>query len=735
MNPTWVRPFRLVNPQIRGTLIDVPDEQPVVPKKRRKDFVDLTGRVFNHWTVVAHAGKKGRWNCKCECGTERVIFGPDLTRGETKSCGCIQMPTQTPEEISARTAKALVTKEHRRAAKQRRLDALKAYHDKKRAEKEAAAAKTAKDKADAAAAEERKKTGRNYKYGIDFGDGPEVNPLSIELRCYRDRLKTGHPREYHLRNAFNFVWPKYQWNEWCELMTWAWCNYRIVCIIGHSRASKTYHMAHLALLDYLGGAPMTATTMTTTKFDALKTRMWGDMMRAIENIENPVLQRVIQNVFKITNTSNEMKFASASASHGDDKFMIQGVATDSADKTAGKIRGQHADRRRILVDEAQDVATGIYSAFANATSSPDFTGVLLSNPVEKLSEFGNWCKPKGGWGNVHDTQIVWETETPGGVCLHFDGLQSPNIKAGKTLFPFLLTQEYVDFIRAKYGEGSLEWWMYIRGFFPPDGTVSRVWPSGTIEKAQKAEEFDYPPQAVASLDPAYEHDDCVLTIGLLGRLRNSRPCIRTTAQYKIKTKEGPEHPLKDRQIADQVKKLCIEAGVAPENYIQDTTGNGRSVYALLHEGWSPKIHKLEYGGAATNRPLRLNDAKPADEQVKYFVSELWFRASYLAADGMICGLANLDSKTIDDLTTRRYTIKQDGERKVMIVESKDEMKKRLGRSPDYGDSVCQFGELMVRKGLLGEIAGTKLGTTRWDAYRKLAQRAAARYSEARKLTA
>jgi len=572
----------------------------------------------------------------------------------------------------------------------------------------------------------KKAVKKNIKYGIDWGEGPTVNDLSIELACYRERIKTGKTREYHLRKAFEIVWPKFQWNQWCEMMIWAWCNYRIVCVIGHSRASKTYFFAHLALLDYLCSPHNTATTMTTTKFDALKTRMWGDMMRAIESIDHPALQGVIQNLFKITNTSNEMKFASATASHGDDKFMIQGVATDSADKTAGKIRGQHADRRRILVDEAQDVASGIYSAFANATSAPDFEGVLLSNPVEKISDFGNWCKPKGGWGSVHDTDLVWETETPGGICLHFDGLQSPNIKANKTIHPFLLTQEYIDFILTKYGDGSLEYWMYIRGFFPPDGTVSRVWPSATIERSQKTDEFDFPPQPVASLDPAYEHDDCVLTLGLLGRLRNGRPCIRSTKQHKIKTKEGPNEPLKDRQIADQVKRLCVEAGVPPENYIQDTTGNGRSVYALLHEGWSTKIHKLEYGGAATERPLRLNDSKSAEEQVKYFVSELWFRASYLAADGMLCGLANCSPLTTEDLSTRRYTIKQDGERKVMIVESKDEMKKRLGRSPDYGDSYCQFGELMVRKGLLGELAKSSPKRGRENS-KRLAQKASSRF--------
>lgn len=497
---------------------------------------------------------------------------------------------------------------------------------------------------------------------------------------------------------------------------------------------NSYFFSFLVLLDYLAASPMTATTLTTTKFDALKTRMWGDMMRAIEAIENPTIQQGIEMMFKITNTSNEMKFASASESHGDDKFMIQGVATDSADKSAGKIRGQHADRRRIVGDEAQDIAPVIYKAIANAISAPDFVGGLLSNPVERNSDFGKWCKPKNGWGSIHDTDLVWETETPGGVCLHFDGLQSPNIKAGKTLFPYLLDQAYIDFIRKQFGEDSLEWWMYIRGFFPPDGIVSRVWPSATIEKAKASIDFDFPPYACASLDPAYEYDDPVLTIALMGRGRDSRPCCVTKKQIRISLKQS-DTMTKDRQLANETARICAEEQVLPENFICDTTGNGRSVYALLFEAppgkWGgSRIQKVEYGGSATDRPLRLNDTKPSNEQVKYFVAELWFRASYLAADGILCGFNNLDPKCEDDLTARRYTIKQDGDRKVMVVETKDEMKKRLGRSPDYGDSLCQLGELMVRKGLLGEIMPSGGGgANRWAEHRKQARKANSRFSE------
>lgn len=569
------------------------------------------------------------------------------------------------------------------------------------------------------------------RHGIEFTESyaGQYNDLNIELGCYRDQIgfPSGQPKELHFKNAFRLMWPEFQWNDWMELMCWAWCNYRLIVVMGHTRASKSYGCSFFTLLDYLAAPQSTATTLTTTKFDALKTRMWGDMMRAIETARQ---RETIAAVFKVTSTQNEMTMK-LRGTPADDKFMIQGVATDSADKSAGKIRGQHADRRRIIVDEAQDVAPAIFMAFLNAMSAPDFKGALLTNPVEKISEFGDWAKPKGGYTAIHDTDLFWETDKPDGICLHLDGLQSPNIKAGKTIFPFLLTQEYVDSIRQSKGEDSLEWWMYVRGFFPPDGLVARIWSSGTIEKASRSEVFDYKTTGWASLDPAFEGDECVFIWGDMGTLRNGRSCACARGSLSIKVKVSPGSEEKDFQIARECIRLCKERDIEPENFIMDMTGNGRGVFAIMRNEWKPlpgrgQVQGIYYGGEATDRPLRMDDPLPASDQVKYFVAELWFRASYMARDGMLCGLASLDAKTVDDLNSRRYTIKQTGDKKLMVAETKAELKKRIGRSPDYGDALVGVAELMVRKGLIGAIAGTGQARS-WDQIRARAKKAQKRY--------
>ena len=56
--------------------------------------IDLTGQVFDRLTVLERAPNKGRsacWLCRCSCGSETIVRGTSLRRGESRSCGCIRV--------------------------------------------------------------------------------------------------------------------------------------------------------------------------------------------------------------------------------------------------------------------------------------------------------------------------------------------------------------------------------------------------------------------------------------------------------------------------------------------------------------------------------------------------------------------------------------------------------------------------------------------------------------------
>lgn len=76
--------------------------------------VDLTGHLFGRWTVLRRDGYKGKYVaylCRCECGVERRVIGAKLSRGKSKSCGCLRselISARVLEDLTGRRFGALV---------------------------------------------------------------------------------------------------------------------------------------------------------------------------------------------------------------------------------------------------------------------------------------------------------------------------------------------------------------------------------------------------------------------------------------------------------------------------------------------------------------------------------------------------------------------------------------------------------------------------------------------------
>ncbi len=106
------------------------------------------------------------------------------------------------------------------------------------------------------------------------------------------------------------------------------------------------------------------------------------------------------------------------------------------------------------------------------------------------------------------------------------------------------------------------------------------------------------------------------------------------------------------------------------------------------------------------------------------------RARECVADGILGGINSLNELTVEDLSARLFETKEVTNGTVIVAETKREMKKRLGRSPDFGDAFCQFGELLIREGH-GPGRGKKNLTTggRWAQHRQRAIAASRRQSE------
>lgn len=549
--------------------------------------------------------------------------------------------------------------------------------------------------------------------------------FALELKCYRENIGKdagGLGAEQHFKNAWALAWPDYEWSDWVEMMVHAWCNYRYISIIGHQRASKTYTSSHIAWLDYVANPYETLTSLMTVTFEGLKIRMWSDLMKADETSK-------MRQPFTIRNTTNELRvFPQEVSRESGEKYQIKGLSLDRGKDAPGKVKGAHAPRVRLFIDEAENVPGVIYEAIDNPMSAPDAKAMMLFNPLLWTSPAGKMTVPKAGLSSITANDLIWETKL--GICLHFDGLQSPNIVQTKRVFTGLLTQAGIDAVREKHGENSVAWWSRVRGFPAPDGMVSQIFPSQIIEKAKPEIIFDFATEACLTLDPAFGGDNCVAIFGQKGKLRDGRTAITATGSEVIKFSVGENSALIDHQITARVLSLCKAQGVKPSNFIMDRSGPGRGIYAALYKEWSPEIHGVDYGGAATDRPVRSDETELASDIYEKFVTELWQRARECVADGLLGGLSKVDERAVEELSSRLYETKEVTHGTVIVAETKTEMKKRLGHSPDFADAFVQFGELLIREGhgpgRMKPKAGVK---TRWQRQRSRAVEASKRFSE------
>ena len=57
--------------------------------------IDMVGRIYGKLTVLSLCAKRRKgirmWNCKCSCGTLKVVSGIDMRQCKIKSCGCYNL--------------------------------------------------------------------------------------------------------------------------------------------------------------------------------------------------------------------------------------------------------------------------------------------------------------------------------------------------------------------------------------------------------------------------------------------------------------------------------------------------------------------------------------------------------------------------------------------------------------------------------------------------------------------
>jgi hypothetical protein len=526
-----------------------------------------------------------------------------------------------------------------------------------------------------------------HTYGFNFPKG--TTQLEIELffvRLNNPEAEGGISRMQHRKHCIAILCPEFYkgWNDWSEMCLWAWCNYEEIGTTGCAAAGKTATFTVLGCVEYLASPHSTRFALTSTTVPSLRGRIWS----AVHDVIKP-----IHDVFSLNIVDSQTKIQS---SKGDDKHVIIGLAVDSGsvEQAVGKLQGVHTDRMIIAVDEAAQTQPAIFSARANLQVGTSFYRfVAIANASSQFDAHGQFCKPINGWSSISANDEQWETKT--GICLHFDGMKSPNIKAAKTIFPYLFAQENIDTIRKNHGENSLEWWSYVRGFWPPSGVRNTILDSATISEGKAQEKVLWKGggiETIAALDPAFTTggDDCMLRFGKIGVASDGEKTLLSTEVIKIQLEDRTDYPL-FYQVADKTIAHLIERNVMPECFGLDTTGAGAGIADIISQRWKGGFLRVCFGGSATEDQVSVEDERPGGKVYGNRVSQLWGNIYRLVVSGRVRGL---DDETCQQFCTRIVGLKNERQ----IVETKTEMKKRTnGQSPDCADAFAILGQVYISR--------------------------------------
>lgn len=315
-----------------------------------------------------------------------------------------------------------------------------------------------------------------------------------------------------------------------------------------------------------------------------------------------------------------------------DSFAV--ARTVSRDRPEG-LQGFHADYLLFLIDEASGIPDIAFEVGQGALSTPGAKAALAGNPTRSNGYF---------YDTHHSLRDRWWTTK----------VSSEDVPRARG---------HIDDIIERYGIGSNQYRVRVLGEFPTedDDTIISL---SLVEDAVDREVERQDRSTVWGLDIARFGDDRSAIAKrqgnvLLEPIKWWHGADTMESVSKV-LREWDETPLDDRPAAINVDVIGIGAGVADRLRQLGLPARGVNVGEAAYD--------------KTGRYMRRND-------------ELWFAARewFLARD---CAIPR-DEQLIGELTGRKYGLSPAGK---LVIESKDDMKKRGLRSPDIADAfILTFG--------------------------------------------
>lgn len=531
---------------------------------------------------------------------------------------------------------------------------------------------------------------------------------------------------HHLRQLIDIVWKESDitWNPWLEDQLESLTNEKYATVVGNTKvrfvswtgpgaAGKTFSSGLFAMAWFLCSPHNSSVTLTSTSKQAMAGRVWAVVSNLYLSAIHPDLDEPFD--WHIINSKKELQWPK-----GDGKHNIACFAVEEGEllKSVDRIKGRHTERMLLIIDEANGTPEAIFNVIPNMLKGcKELVVLVFDNAGNMYGNHGRCCEPKAGWSSITVDDSEWETKgvpewnLPPGICRHYDGQKSPNVLAGRTIYPHIYSFENWQ-NAAKFGLDNIHYWGQDRGFWAPEGAAHTVL-SGPLIARCDGTGFNAIMSGrltAAFLDPGFGGDNCVLQLADVGELENGKKGCQLRAPIYIRPKVTTEEE-RDYQIAREVIAHCKGNHVEPRWYGGDATGIGRGVHAIIAGEWSPDIQRVEWGGKASDKPSSQADGRPAHEVYDNQVTDLWFAVREFMESGQLKGLYQ---EAVKQGCSREYT--QQGRRFKLMT--KPECKAKLGYSPDEFDAIAGLVEVMRRNGIAAEGKIAQAGLEDWEQMRR-----------------
>lgn len=299
----------------------------------------------------------------------------------------------------------------------------------------------------------------------------------------------------------------------------------------------------------------------------------------------------------------------------------------------------------VLVDEGCGVHQSIFTGVEAITTGKNDRIVTVGNPDEANTEFGRiFLKEDPGWNKI--TVSAFDTPAWTGE------------KVAQVVKDNLIQPDWVEDKRTSWGEGSPRWKSKIEGEFSTDSS-NTLFTLGTVNRGKSTE--------------IPENMDEPLVLGVdIARMGDDESVVYANRGGHVRLLDKwSNSPI--TETARRIHSLAMEHR-ATEVRI-DGVGVGAGVYDVLNELNAEQVY--------TTVSLVGNAASPDLDRWRNARAYWWDTVREQMAKGEID--ISFDDITLEDeLLTVEYHFKN--QRSSLQVESKEELRSRNGKSPDYADA-------------------------------------------------